>query len=137
INFNLFEILKKIITILAIGFFLFVSCSKDNDLPGETINPNTNKQATGSSSNDLLSDKKFKSIIIEEVYVDGFEPSATAISNFVSFLDARTYKPNGITIIKRAIPSPGKATFSVTEIAAIENADRTEYNTSNQIAVWV
>jgi predicted Zn-dependent protease len=128
--------LKKIVAILAIGVFLFVSCSKEDDFSGTAVNPNTNKQTTGSSSNDLLSDKKFKSMIIEVVFVDGFEPSATAINNFVSFLGARTYKPNGITVIKRAIPSPGKATFSVQEIVALEDANRTKYNTSDQIAVW-
>ncbi|HEX9152301.1 MAG TPA: membrane metalloprotease, partial [Flavobacterium sp.] len=113
-------------------------CSKD-DAPdtGDTINPVTNKQITGSSSNDLLSDKKFKSMVIEVVYVQGFEPSATAINNFVSFLDSRTYKPSGISIVKRAIPSTGKATFTDQDIVAIEDANRTKFNTSSQIAVWV
>jgi len=129
--------LKKIITLLTVGFILFVSCSKEDDLSGNDVNPITNKQATGSSSNDLLSDKKFTSMVIELVYVDGFEPSAAAVNNLVSFLQARTYKPNGITIQKRAIPSPGKATFTIEEIATIEDANRTKYNTSNQIAVWV
>ena len=128
--------MRKIITILAIGFVLFASCSKEDDTSGNAVNPVTNKQATGSSSNDLLSDKKFKSMVVEVVYVDGFEPSTAAITNFVSFITARTYKPNGINIIKRAIPSPGKATFTVTEIAAIEQANRTKYNTADQIAVW-
>ncbi|MFV7235683.1 MULTISPECIES: membrane metalloprotease [Flavobacterium] len=130
--------MKKVIAALTIGLFLLVSCSKDDAIDNsETINPVTNKQTTGSSSNDLLSDKKFTSMVIEVVYVVGFEPSATAINNFVSFLDTRTYKPNGISIVKRAIPSPGKATFTDQEIVAIEDANRTKYNTSNQIAVWV
>lgn len=129
--------MKKIIAFLTIGFVLFVSCSKEDDLSGNDVNPITNKQATGSSSNDLLSNKKFTSMVIELVYVDGFEPSAAAVNNLVSFLQARTYKPNGITIQKRAIPSPGKATFTIEEIATIEDANRTKYNTSNQIAVWV
>lgn len=128
--------MKKIIAFLTIGVFLFVSCSKEDDFSGIAVNPITNKQTTGSSSNDLLSDKKFKSMIIEVVYVAGFEPSTTAINNFVSFLQARTYKPNGISVIKKAIASPGKATFSVLEIAAIEDANRTKYNTTDQIAVW-
>ena len=131
--------MKKIIALLTIGFVLFVSCSKEDDFSENpvVVNPNTNKQAIGSSSNDLLSDKKFTSMVIELVYVTGFEPSATAVNNMVSFLQTRTYKPNGITIQKRAIPSPGKATFTVEEIAAIENTNRTKYNTSSQIAVWV
>ena len=130
--------MKKVIAALTIGLFLLVSCSKDDAIDNsETINPVTNKQQTGSSSNDLLSDKKFTSMVIEVVYVVGFEPSTAAINNFVSFLDTRTYKPNGISIVKRAIPSPGKATFTDQEIVAIEDANRTKYNTSNQIAVWV
>ncbi|MFV5699723.1 membrane metalloprotease [Flavobacterium sp. ZT3R17] len=130
--------MKKVIVILTIGLVLFVSCSKDDALDAsETINPVTNKQTTGSSSNDLLSDKKFASMVVEVVYVQGFEPSTTAINNFVSFLNARTYKPNGISIVKRAIPSTGKATFTDKEIVAIEDANRTKFNTSNQIAVWL
>lgn len=131
--------MKKIITVLSIGLFLFVSCSKEDDtsVNPDVVNPNTNKQTTGSSSNDLLSDKKFTNMVIELVYVTGFEPSATAVNNMVSFLQARTYKPNGITVQKRAIPSPGKATFTTEEIAAIESANRTKYNSSNQIAVWI
>ncbi|TDD97947.1 membrane metalloprotease [Flavobacterium cellulosilyticum] len=127
--------MKKVIVVLIMGLVLFVSCSKEDAV--DSINPVTNKQVTGSSSNDLLSEKKFTSMIIEVVYVQGFEPSATAITNFVSFLNARTNKPNGITIVKRAIPSTGKATFTNTEIAAIEDANRTKFNTSNQIAVWL
>jgi hypothetical protein len=131
--------MKKIIAILTIGLFLFVSCSKEDDFYEKpyVINPITNKQTTGSSSNDLLSDKKFTSMVVELVYVTGFEPSTTAVNNLLSFLQARTYKPNGITIQKRAIPSPGKTTFTVDEIVAIENANRTKFNTSNQIAIWV
>jgi hypothetical protein len=131
--------LKKILTLLSIGLVLFVSCSKEDDISVDpyVVNPITNKQITGSSSNDLLSDKKFTSMVIELVYVTGFEPSAAAVNNMLSFLQARTFKPNGITIQKRAIPSPGKTTFTTEEIAAIETANRTKFNTSNQIAVWV
>lgn len=131
--------MRKIIAVLTIGLFLFISCSREDDPIDNdyVVNPITNKQATGSSSNDLLSDKKFTSMVIELVYVTGFEPSATAVNNLVSFLGARTYKPNGITVQKREIPSPGKTTFTVQEIATIEDANRTKYNTANQIAVWV
>lgn len=131
--------MRKIIALITISLFLTLSCSREDDPIDKpfVVNPNTNKQTTGSSSNDLLSDKKFTSMVIELVYVTGFEPSASAVNNMLTFLQARTYKPNGITIQKRAIPSPGKATFTVDEIAAIENANRTKFNTANQIAVWV
>lgn len=129
--------MKKIL-IITIGLLLFVSCSKEEDsINSSGIVTTANKKATGSSSNDLLSDKKYTSMIVEVVYVEGFEPSATAINNFVSFLNARTYKPNGISIVKRAIATTGKTTYTDQDIAAIEDLTRTKYNTSNQIAVWL
>ena len=131
--------MKKVITLLIIGLFLsVVSCSKEDDPIDNSvaINPNANKQQTGSSSNDLLSDKKFKSMVIEVVYVAGFEPSSTAINNFVAFLTARTYKPNGISVVKRSIPSPGNSPYTDEEIVSIEDANRTKYNNSDEIAVW-
>lgn len=131
--------MKKVITLLTIGLFLSVaSCSKEDGPIDNSIavNPNTNKQQTGSSSNDLLSDKKFKSMIVEVVYVAGFEPSSAAINNFVNFLTARTYKPNGINIIKRSIPAPGNSPYTNEEIVVIEDINRTKYNTSDQIAIW-
>lgn len=130
--------MKKIITLLTIGFIFFVSCSKDDDNSSDNfINKSANQKPAGTSSNDLLSDKKFKSMVIEIIYVDGFEPSAEAITNFVSFVTARTNKPAGITVLKRSIPSPGKETFTVEDVAALDNTKRTKYNTEDQIAVSV
>jgi hypothetical protein len=131
--------MKKAITLIAISLFLFVaSCSKEDDPLNSpvAVNPTTNKQQTGSSANDLLSDKKFKSMVIEVVYVAGFEPSAQSITNFVNVLTARTYKPNGISIIKRSISSPGISPYTNEEIVSIEDTNRTKYNTADQIAIW-
>lgn len=131
--------MKKILSLLTISLFLSVaSCSKEDDPIDSSVvvNPTTNKQQTGISANDLLSDKKFKSMVIEVVYIAGYEPSSTAINNFVNFLTARTYKPNGINVIKRSIPSPGISPYTNEEILNIEDANRTKYNTSDEIAVW-
>lgn len=131
--------MKKIITLLLVFGFL-VSCSKEDTT--ETNNENTtntklaNQKNTGSSSNDLLSDTTFKSMVIELVYVEGFEPTQSSINNFVRFLETRTFKPNGITVEKRAIASPGNAPYTNQKIITIEDANRTKYNTSSQIAVW-
>ena len=58
-------------------------------------------------------------MVIELVYVEGFEPTQSSISNFVNFLKARTFKPNGITVEKRAIASPGNSTYTNQEIIDI------------------
>lgn len=129
---------------ILITILLIVSvfgCSKDDSIPQEeeqnnTVNKILNRQTTGSSANDLLSDNTFKSMVIELVYVEGFEPTQKAIDNFVSFLDNRTFKPDGITVEKRAIPSPEKEIYTIEEIADIEREERIHYNTNDRIAVW-
>lgn len=130
--------MNRKIALLVICVGLIFACSKDDSNSDSVSAASTvaNKQITGSSSKDLLSDKIFKSLVVEVVYVDGFEPTTAAINNLVSFIDARTFKPSGITVVKRAIPSPGKAAYSIQDIVAIEDANRTKFNTSSQIAVW-
>lgn len=133
----------KILSIIVI-LTVLLACSKNEEelvLQEEEqntpINKNINRQNTGSSANDLLSDNTFKSMVIELVYVEGFEPTPSAIDNFVSFLESRTFKPNGITVEKRAISSPGKDTFTIEDIADIEKEERQNYNTANKIAIWM
>lgn len=131
--------MKKRIALITLAFVLLVSCSKEDSTNNTSAEGNlisNNQKATGSSANDLLSDAAFKSMVVEVVYVQGFEPSAKSINDFVSFLNERTFKPAGITVVKRAIASSGKASYTNGDIVAIEDANRTKYNTSAQIAVW-
>ncbi|MEP3837910.1 MAG: membrane metalloprotease [Algibacter sp.] len=133
--------IKQILISLTLVAFIY-GCNEDGTLIQEeeeqstAINKILNRQTTGSSANDLLSDNTFTSMVIELVYVEGFEPTQAAVDNFVSFLESRTFKPNGITVEKRAIPSPGQDTFSIEDIADIEREERTIYNLNNKIAVW-
>ena len=115
---------------------VLMSCSSDDSQNDPLNNTQSNKLSVGASANDLLSDTTFSSLVVEVVYVEGFEPSQTAISNFVSFLENRTFKPNGITVQKRAIYSPGLTPYTNQEIVAIEDSNRLLYNNDNQIAVW-
>lgn len=127
----------RIASILAL-LILMISCSEDDS---SSNNPNgnitANLQNTGASSNDLLSASIFTSMVIEMVYVEGYEPTESAKNSLLSFLDDRTFKPNGITIQERSIPSPGLSSYSINDITNIETANRTKYNAGNQIAVWV
>jgi hypothetical protein len=128
--------MKKILLIFStVIALLFTACSEDNP-NGQSSSILANKQVTGSSANDLLSDNKFTSLYIELVYVEGNVPTDQAVNNLKSFLQTRLYKPNGIIIEKRSIPAPGNTTYTTEEIAALEDEHRTVYNTANQIAVW-
>ncbi len=125
--------------------FLFLAiitgCSRDgsvneNNDQNNIVNKSINRQTTGSSAHDLLSDDTYTNMLIELVYVEGFEPSQKTINNFISFLKARIYKPLGITVEKRSIPSPGLDVYTIEDIADIEREERQFYNTEQQIAVW-
>lgn len=129
--------LQKALAICLLIVLGLQSCSKDstiNDLGNSSIS--ANQQQTGSSANDILSDNTFTSLVIEIAYVDGFAPTQEAIDNFVTFIENRTYKPDGISVVKTMIPSTGNSTFTTQDIVAIEDANRTLYNAENQIAVW-
>ncbi len=54
-----------------------------------------------------------------------------------NFLQARVYKPDGITVDLREVSSSGKAPFSINEIVEIEKTERNTYNQGDEIAVWI
>lgn len=143
------KIRYKHISVLLFAFLIAISfqaCSKDNITNNEDDNNgggdggnsiSANQQPTGTSANDLLSDANFTSMVIEVAYIDGFAPTQNAINNLTSFLENRTFKPNGISVITTEIPPTVNTTYTIQDIIDIEDANRTKYNTNNQIAVWI
>lgn len=131
--------MKKIVGISLLSLLFIFSCTKESISENNNTDNNNvleNKRPTGSSSNDLLSDNKFTSTIIELVYTENHKPTQEAINNLKSFLEQRTNKPNGITIEARAISTIASSPYTIEEIKTIEDKNRTKYNTYNQIAVW-
>ncbi|WP_435414098.1 membrane metalloprotease [Polaribacter aestuariivivens] len=119
--------------------FILFSCSSENEnteMPAEMVDVTTNRQPTGSSANDLLSNTFFKKLVVEIGYIEGFKPSQTAINNFKSFIESRINKSEGIEFITKQIPATGKTTYTINEIDEIEKQHRTQYNLGNKIAVW-
>ena len=133
--------MKRIATILFI-IFSVIACSSDG---GDTMTPGEedgdvtagNKKSTGTSSNDLLSDVTYKSLVVEVLYVNGYEPTQTTLNNLTTFLGQRLKKPSGITIQTKSVASPGNSPYTTQEITSIEDTHRTQYNTTDKIAVWV
>ena len=125
---------------LSLFLFLVVGCSTDpgtSGTSGNKIDKSQNLRSLGDSAHQLLSDDTFTSISIEVVYVTGYKPSTSTLSNLKQFLIDRTYKPDGINITTRAVTSSGKAPFNIDEIAKIETDERLIYNTGDDIAVYI
>ncbi|QHI37341.1 hypothetical protein IMCC3317_27200 [Kordia antarctica] len=127
--------------ILVLICFTFFACSEDESITptnNGTPNPTTaNLQAVGSSANDILSDHTYTSLSIEIVYVQGFEPSQTAVNNFTSFLQERTFKPDGISTTLTAIESPGNTSYTIEDISNLESIHRMNYNSDSEVVIWV
>lgn len=128
------------ILIAVLFLTILSSCNKDETITDEDetnlIIESLNRQNVGNSANDLLSDNTYTSLIIELVYVEGFKPNENTVNNLVSFIENRCYKPNGINVEIRAIPSPGLEEYTLQDIVNIEMEQRQNYNSENQITVW-
>ena len=127
--------LKKLLP----GTLLLLSLQSCND--DEQTNPVEesmyHNQAVGFSAADLLTADKYSSLRVEVVYVAGYEPTDNTLNNLKAFLLKRLHKPQGITITKTAISSPGLAPYSINDIQHVESNFRSLHNNENSLAVFV
>lgn len=129
--------MRKISIVLILIFICFLGCSKDNEPEAsKTTNKTANLKGPGDSANDILSDTKFKRMVIEIGYVTGFAPTETAISDFVSLLNQRTHKDE-ISIVYKELSSPGKDSLSIKEISELETKNRTIYNNGDTMGLYI
>lgn len=117
--------------------FILTGCSNEDPTGENSIDRSANLKSLGTSGKELIDDAKFTSMRVEVAYVTGFAPSPATLTNLKSFLQQRTHKPDGITIVSRAVPSSGKAPFTINEIADIEKEIRTTFNAGDEIAVFI
>ncbi len=105
------------------------------------VNPNfnlANLNELGSSARDLTTDNQFKSITLEIVSVEGFEPSEFAKQNLIQFISDRLNKPDGVTIVEQTIPAPDVEEYTVqTVFEQVEAPNRTQFNTEDNLAVFI
>ena len=130
--------LKFVLLILFSTLALTACKDDDSDTNTPDEDPNAaNKLALGASSADLLSAGDFSRLVVELVYAEGFRPQQETINTFRDFLNQRLNKPGGITFVETVIDPPTGAPFNATEIREIEDANRTQFNNGNTIAVYV
>ena len=126
---------RILIILLTIG--LLLNCSKDSDdTSNGGIDKSANLLATGASANDILSNTKFTTLLIEAAYVDGFRPTMETMNNFEIYLRNRTFKQN-IQVVYRQLSSPNEETLTLKEIADLESENRTEYNDGETLAIYI
>jgi len=135
--------MKKYQLLLAcLVFGLILGCSKnsnsndDDPGPNPNVDRSANLLATGASANDILSNSNFDKIKLEIGHVAGFRPTASAMTEFEAFLRERTFKED-IEIVFNEVPSPGKETLTLQEIADLERDNSTAYNDGTTLAIYI
>ena len=127
---------KKIIPVLLI-FLALTSCKKDDDGDNANDPKAENLKALGVSAEDILSADIYKTLTIELVYSPAYRPSQQAIDEFRTFLDDRVNKTSGIDFVETVIDDQSGVPFTIEEIRAIEDAERTKYTVGDNIAVYI
>jgi len=122
---------------LLFSFLLITSCKKDDDPNLVEDLKAENRKSLGTSAEDLLSDDIYKKLTVEFVYSSGFKPTETAMISFRSFLTERLNKPDGISFVETSIDQPTGAPYTIDEIKAIEELNRTIYTEGTTIAVYI
>lgn len=124
--------MKKLLLVLPLLLLGAFACQKE----GNVITRTYAKQPVGVSANHILSDAKFDQLIIEIQYMTGQEPTQGAVNALVSFIEGLVRKPAGVSVVKNVIPAQGKAEYSISEIASIEDENRTQYNDGSTLSVY-
>lgn len=129
---------RKLVLGIALLSLLVSSCKNDDGGSSDPeIDRSANLLVTGDSANDLLSDTQYKSLVLEIVSVRGFELRSSSVASLTTFLEQRINKPGGIRIIQRSIDAPQNEDYSLQQIANIERDQRQQYNTEDEIAVYL
>ncbi len=112
-------------------------CKKSDSVTNLPPINEANNKTTGYSGKEFLAANNFNSLKIEIQYMPGFQPDAASVNNITSFLSSLTNKPGGISVTQLQIASGGKVSYSINDIAAIEQANRAYFNSGNQLSVYV
>jgi len=113
---------------LPLTILLFaVGCDKDENttVANKSVRPN-----------DFLSATAYKSLSVEIVFVDGYQPAAATVQNLSDFLVTRLNKPNGINIVQRAVTSAGTSAISVDLLKDLERTHRTENTAGTEVTAY-
>ena len=116
--------IKKFTFIIVLTLITF-SCKEDQDNQIQQSRAE-NRKALGSSAEDLLSDDSYRSMTVEMVYSPAYKPTQQTLDAFMTFINARVNKPDGVSFIETII-SDQNGPFSISQIRNIESGASVGY----------
>ncbi|RYY92497.1 MAG: hypothetical protein EOO11_21205, partial [Chitinophagaceae bacterium] len=124
--------MKKLLLLPA---FLFFGCKKSSE--GAAASGPIDERSTGRAAAALLSADTYTSLQVEVSYMPGYAPDAAALSQLHAFLQARLNKPGNISISTRAVPAATGTVLSVSDLSAIESAQRTGHSSGSTATIHI
>lgn len=91
----------------------------------------------GASAQDLLSAATYTSLVVEVDYVQGQQPSTTALQQLQTRLEERCNKPGGVTILVNDQVPSGGTVYSVADNKALEAQHRSTFTSGTTAAIYV
>lgn len=93
--------------------------------------------APGVSAHDLLSAAIYSSLVVEVDYVQGQQPSTSALQLLETRLEERCNKPGGVTIVVDDQVPSGGTVYSVAANKALEAQHRSTFAAGSTAAIYV
>lgn len=136
----------KPILLLAVFFFLFLSCDEnsvtdsnpghgdDNENPAFSYD---HKNAPGNSAIDFLRDNEFENLVIEIDYMEGFKPTDDAINSLQTFLENRLNKKSVTILTPSSISAGGQSSYTASEVRNLEETHRSGFSEENTLAAYI
>jgi hypothetical protein len=115
---------------LAALLIFAISCNRDEAVPDFVVNNSVHPI-------DFLTNNTYPALNIEVAYVEGYQPSPTALNNLVSFLSQRLNKSNGVIVTQRTMPATGKASIDIDAIRSLERAQRKTVTSGKTLTAWL
>jgi hypothetical protein len=107
----------------------FVSCIANQG-------SNSGASAVGSSARDYLTSSNYTKLVVEIQSVSGFAPTSAAKTGLINFLTARLNKPSGVEVVESTIAAPGRSSYSIEDVRAVEAANRTRFANGATIVAY-
>ncbi|MCP4975470.1 MAG: hypothetical protein GY931_04865 [Maribacter sp.] len=130
---------NRFFAVVVLFLTLAIGCSKnsdDNDTSPIAIDKTANLKTTGDSANEILSNDTFDKLKIEIAYVEGFRPTSTSMTDFVTFLKQHSFKQD-IELVYKELPSPNEEKLTLEEIFNLEKENRSIYNDGSTLAIYI
>jgi predicted Zn-dependent protease len=124
--------MKRTLFLFALLLVLAPSCKKDKGSNGPLDERNT-----GAAARELLVGDSYRSLQVQVSYMPGFAPDAAALSSLKAFLEARLNKPEGVVISTQQIAAASSVTLGVSEISALESANRSQHSNGSTAAIHI